>query len=800
MKKLFGILLALCALVTTTGLSAQKQIKIFGYLLDEKRQPIEAASITRLRSPQGTISGSSGYFELMVASSDTTDLLFSYLGYEKAARTFPPSSQDYFVNIHLEPAANALGDVTITEARRQTGAMQRVDVSKTKLLPDASGGSIESLIVTFAGVNSNNELSSQYSVRGGNFDENSVYINGIEIYRPLLIRAGQQEGLSIINPDMVSEVEFSAGGYDAKYGDKMASVLDITYKRPTQFEAALTGSFLGASGYIGHASGNFTQMHGIRYKKNATLLSSLQEKGEYDPSFVDYQTYLTWQPSSKWEMSFLGNVAHNAYNFTPEERSTQFGNYANAKKFKVFFDGKEEDLFQTLMGAYSLGYQVNEQTKLRLNASTFATSERETYDITGQYWLSEVDPVGGDGETSGIGSYHEHARNYLQARVINIGHSGETNIKNHSIQWGTSLQQERIRDRMREWEMRDSAGYSLPSTGDKVNVFYNLRSSNDLNSTRLQAYIQDHYKWVNRSGFWSVTAGVRMAYWNYNREFIASPRTSFSFIPHAKPDFTFRFSAGVYHQSPFYKEFRDTTNVDGNVSVRLNDHIRSQRSLQFIGGGDLNFRWDGRPFRFTTELYYKAMDRLIPYNVDNVRVRYYGDNLATGYATGVDFKLYGEFVPGTDSWVSFSLMKSEEKINGIWVPRPTDQRYSFALFYQDYFPGNPKFKFNLKAIWADGLPVSAPHAGRENGFFRTPSYTRIDCGVSRQLVGSKDKFMRKGVFQHVKSIWVALDAFNLINFKNVNSYYWVTDVHGSQYAVPNYLTAFQLNLRLSVDF
>ncbi|MGL4411125.1 MAG: TonB-dependent receptor [Bacteroidales bacterium] len=780
--------------------SAQRQIKIFGYLFDEKRTPIESANIIKVGSDIGTTSTSSGYFEMMVSSADTTDLLFSYLGYEKCARSFPPSQQDYFINITMEPISEELGGVTITESRRQTGSMQRVDVNKMRYLPDASGGSIESLIVTFAGVNSNNELSSQYSVRGGNFDENSVYINGIEVYRPILIRAGQQEGLSIINPDMVGEVEFSAGGYDAKYGDKMASVLDISYKRPTSFEAAISGSLLGASGYIGHSKGNFTQMHGVRFKKNTTLLSSLQEKGEYDPSYLDYQTYLTWSPSSKWDMTFLGNISNNEYNFTPQERSTQFGNYANAKKFKVYFDGKEEDLFQTIMGAYTLNYKLDDNTKLGLNFSTFATSEKETYDIKGEYWLSEVDGLGGEGETSGIGTYHEHARNYLKARVINVGHSGESKLGSHQINWGASYQQERIMDRMREWEMRDSAGYSVPSTGDKVNVYYNLRSKNDLSSNRYQAYVQDHYRWVNRSGLWSATAGVRFAYWSYNSEFIASPRASISFIPHSKPDFTFRFATGVYHQSPFYKEFRDTVNVDGNVSVRLNDKIKSQRSLQFIAGGDLNFRWDSRPFRFTTEVYYKAMDRLIPYSVDNVRIRYYGDNLANGYSTGVDFKLFGEFVPGTDSWVSFSLMSSKEKINGVWVPRPTDQRYSFSLFYQDYFPGNPKYKFSMKAILADGTPVSAPHAGRENGYFRTPSYKRIDCGVSRQLVGTSDKIMRSGFFEHFKSIWIALDLFNIINFKNVNSYYWVSDVHGNQYAVPNYLTSFQINLRLSAEF
>ena len=794
-------LFILCLLIVHGITFAQHKVKVFGYVLDEKKQPVEAANVHLIKENRGTTTSGSGYFELEIPASDTTDIVFSFLGYEKSARTFLPSEKDYFVTVKLKESSNMLEGVTVTENRRQINSMQNVDISKTRLLSDPSGGSIESLIVTFAGVNSNNELSSQYSVRGGNFDENSVYINGTEVYRPLLMRAGQQEGLSIINPDMVEKVSFSAGGYDAKYTDKMASVLDITYKKPSEFEAGVSASLMGASAYIGSASRNFSQLYGIRFKRNTTFLSTLQEKGEYDPSFLDFQTHLTWDFAKDWDLTFLGNVSRNEYNFTPQSRSTQFGNYMNAKKFKVYFEGKEEDLFQTLFGAMTLTRKLNEDTKLRINASAFNTNEHETYDITGQYWLSDVgDPEDSNDISSGVGTYHEHARNRLQALVLELGHSGETKVGSTLFEWGVNYKRERIKDKMREWEMRDSAGYSLPSTGDKVNVFYNLQSKNDVSSNRFAGYIQDNYKWVNSSGFWGVTGGVRLSYWSFNNEFLASPRANISFVPHKNPNLTFRFSTGLYYQSPFYKEFRDTVNVNGNVIVKLNKHIKSQRSLQFIGGGDYNFRSWGRPFRFTAEAYYKALDNLIPYTIDNVRVTYAGKNEGHGYATGVDFKLFGEFVPGTDSWISLSLMKSEEKIRGKWVPRPTEQRYSFSLFFQDYFPSNPKYKFNLKAVLADGVPVSPPHKGMDGGFFRTPAYKRIDCGVSRQLVGNQDKFMHNGFFSAFKSIWIALDLFNIANFKNVNSYYWVTDINNNQYAVPNYLTSFQVNLRLTAEF
>lgn len=802
-RKLFTIFLFLIVVIGT--LSAQKKIRINGYVTDAQNRGIEAAGVTVWNSSIGVITNSNGYYDFQVSAQDSIIVVYSCMGFQKSSRTFVKPTHDIFLNVRLKESTTDLKDVVVKRSRAQTDMMQTLDVGRVKLLPDAGGGNIESLIVTFAGVSSNNEMSSQYSVRGGNFDENLVYINGVEVYRPLLIRAGQQEGLSIINPDMVSGVSFSSGGFDAKYGDKMSSVLDITYKKPTAFEGSVSASLLGGTAYIGHSTGKFTQMHGFRYKRNNSLLSTLDTKGEYDPSFLDYQTYLTYAFNPKFDISLLGNISKNNYNFVPQERTTSFGTMTSAKKFKVYFDGREEDTFETGFGSFALNYKPSTETTLSLLTSAFVTREKETYDISGQYWLSDLD-LGGDGtakegELVGIGTYLQHARNRLNARVLSVSHQGSHRMENHQVQWGLTFQNEHFKDKINEWEMRDSAGYSMrPPSIKGVGIYYNLQSDTVVNSNRFSTFLQDTYRTHLDAGLFSLTAGVRASYWTFNNEWIVSPRFSMSLIPTFNSNFTFRVGGGVYYQAPLYKEYRDTVNVDGNYSVHLNDQIKSQRSIQLIVGGDYNFRSQGRPFKLTTEFYYKKLDNLIPYTVDNVRVRYIGENISTGYASGLDMKLFGEFVPGTDSWVSFSLMKSEETINGVTVPRPTDQAYSFSLFLQDYWPTNPKYKLNLKMIWAAGLPTAAPRSLPESQKFKTPPYRRIDIGVSRMLVGGQDKLMKKAFFRTFKTIWLGVDVFNLFDIKNTNSYYWVTDISNRQYGVPNYLTTRQLNVRLMLDF
>lgn len=784
---------------------AQSRIKISGKVIDADNQGLELVNVRIGGTTQGTLTDLKGEYELAVASQDSIEIIFSCLGYRTEKRVLAAPQGNVVLNMRLYTKDKKLGEVVVTEIRKQTSTLQKIDAKDLRLMPDASGGSIESMLSTLAGVNSSNELSSQYSVRGGNFDENIVYVNGIEIYRPLLVRSGQQEGLSFINPDMVGSIGFSSGGYSAEYGDKMSSVLDITYKQPEAFEGAVSASFLGASAMIGHSTKRFSQLHGFRYKTNSTLLSSLDTKGEYDPSFFDYQTYLTYKFSPNWNISLLGNISNNIYNFTPQERTTKYGTYTSASQFKVYFDGQEKDKFQTFFGALSLNYGVSKYTALSLLASAFATNEIVTYDITGEYWLDELDMAnnGGVPQTSGTlgyGTYHEHARNRLNASVFAIAAKGATRFGKNELKYGVNFQHEIIKDRVREWELRDSAGYSLPHTGNGIDLVSSLSSYQNMQSNRFSFYAQDTYKLRAKSGFYTFTGGIRGSYWGFNKEFILSPRASVGYIPNFNDRLTFRFATGLYYQAPFYKELRDTVRTGENYVVRLNRSIKSQRSIHFVLGSDYSFRAVNRPFKFTAELYYKKLDNLIPYEVDNVRIWYSGRNESKGYAAGLDLKLFGQFVPGTDSWLSFSLMRTQETIGGIKVPRPTEQRYSVALFFQDYVPRFPKYKFSLRAIWSDGLPVGAPRLGRQAGYFRTTPYRRVDIGASRLLVGGEDRLMKRGFFRYFKSIWIGLDVFNLLDISNVNSYYWVTDIYNHQSAVPNYLTMRQFNLRLSMEF
>lgn len=802
-------LLAIYIIVLLTALPAlaQNNITISGLVTDENGAPIELATVHIEKQLVGTITNLKGEYTISARSEDSVVVVFSMIGYNTRKRVLKKPQGKIRLNVMLPNTGYELGEVTVTESKRQTGSIQSLQIDKAKLMPDASGGSIEAFIATQAGVSSNNELSSQYNVRGGSFDENIVYVNGIEVYRPLLIRSGQQEGLSFINPDMVENVGFSAGGFEAKYGDKMASVLDITYKKPKEFEASASMSLLGASGYVGFATKNFSMTNGIRYKTSRYLLGTLDVKGEYDPNYIDYQTYMNWHPSKRFEIGFIGNFSQNNYNFIPSDRTTKFGTMETAKEFKVYFDGAERDLFRTFFGSIEAKYNINEHNSLSFLASAFKTNEQETYDIQGQYWLSDLDeteegstPENGEGSTSGVGTYLEHARNYLTAKVQSYSLLGKHKINANEIMWGLELKHEAIDEKMREWEVRDSAGYSLPHLPDRVSLIYNLNSKHNISSNRFSFYAQDTYKLNSEIGLFTFNAGIRGSYWGFNREFIFSPRVSVGFIPKFNEDFTFRLASGVYYQAPFYKEFRDTTTVNGNTEVELNRDIKSQRSIHFVLAADYKFRAMNRPFKVTAEVYYKKLDNLIPYNVDNVRISYYGKNMAKGYATGIDFKLFGEFVKGTDSWITFSLMKTEECINGKWIPRPTDQRYNLSLYFTDYFTKNDRWKLSLKGSLADGLPFGPPHAGREKAVFRTPAYKRIDIGMSYRLLDNEDGQNYKRIAKPFRNIWLGIDCFNLLGINNVNSYYWVTDVYDNQFAVPNYLTSRQINVRLLFEF
>lgn len=805
--KHFWLLTALIILFSTPAL-AQKTVKIGGTVTDENGNPIELATIRLEGTAIGTVSNLKGRYSLKFESRDSVTVIFSMLGYQTRKRKLVRPQGNISLNITLPPMNFELGEVSVTERRRQTGTIQQIETKQNRLAPDASGGSIEAVIATQAGVSSNNELSSQYNVRGGSFDENMVYVNGIEIYRPLLIRSGQQEGLSFINPDMVQSVGFSTGGYEAKYGDKMSSVLDITYKKPERLEGSASVSLLGASAYVGIATKKLTWTNGIRYKTNQYLLGTLDTKGEYDPRYIDYQTYLNWTPSKRWEVGVIGNISENRYNFQPEDRYTRFGTLSNVREFKVYFEGQERDLFRTLFGTAYATYRLNEQNSLTLQASAFHTKEQETYDITGQYWLNsldsgtQVDGTTNEEETSetiGVGTYMEHARNYLTAEVQSHSITGRHRLKSHSLQWGAEFKRERIKDRMREWEMRDSAGYSIPHTGNRLDLIYNLKSSNRIGSDRLELFGQDTWRFTNSHGIFSLNYGARLSYWSWNKEWLFSPRVSLGIIPSFNEDFTFRIATGLYYQAPFYKELRDTVTTGVSTKVRLNRNIKSQRSFQVVLGGDYKFKLMNRPFKFTTEVYYKALSNLIPYNVDNVKIVYYGGNIASGYTTGIDFKIFGEFVEGTDSWISFSLMKAQQKVDGKSFPQATDQRYNLNFFFSDFFPGTTRWKMTLKASIADGLPFGPPHTGLERMVFRAPAYKRVDIGMSYRLLDNEDGRNQKKFIRYLRNVWLGVDCFNLFDISNVSSYYWVTDVTNQQYAVPNYLTGRQINARILIE-
>ena len=784
--------------------SAAADVVIHGKVTDQDSKPVEFATVRIKGTALGVTTGLEGDYRITTPARDTLVIVFTCIGYNEESRTLINAKGDMTINMRMRENSTMLQGVEVTEVRKQTGSMQHLDASDYKLAADATGGSIESMISTMAGVSSGNELSSQYSVRGGTYDENSVYINGIEVYRPQLITSGQQEGLSIINPDLVGAVGFSTGGFPAEYADKMSSALDITYREPESFEGSVGVSLLGANLAIGQSSKHFSQLHGVRYKRNNSLLSSLETHGEYDPRYFDYQTLLTWKISPKWKMSVLGNISINDYKFTPVNRTTNFGTAEDAKQFTVYFDGHEKDRFETYFGAYTLEFKPNKANTLQLLASGFLTNELVTYDISGEYWLDQAGTGGseGIGGELGVGRYHEHARNRLKSSVIDIALKGNTAIRNHSLTYGIGIRRQSVMERSREWELRDSAGFSLPFDPDAVKVIYNLSSHNDLSTNRVAAYVNDTYRLEAAAGYFNFNAGLRLSYWDFNKETLISPRVSVGFVPSRNPRLALRFATGLYYQSPFYKEFRlPATDADGNVVVSLNSDIKSQRSFQLIFGADYTFRAFNRPFKISGEAYYKALGNLIPYEVDNLKLVYAGRNLTNGFAAGVDFKLFGQFVPGTDSWISFSLMKTSEKLNGVNVPRPNDRRYSLALFFTDYFPKFPKLKFNLRGILSDGLPFAAPRGSFDKGYFRAPAYKRVDIGLSYALLSPRaDGEPRDGFLRHFKSIWLGVDAFNLLDISNVSSYYWVTDINDIQYAVPNYLTRRQFNVRLSIDF
>lgn len=765
-----------------------------GRIVDESGSPVEFASVSCLKQGKMTMTSLKGEYSLQLHSADSVEVRFSMVGYKTKIRVLRRPRGKQTLQVVLYSNDNELGEVTVTGTRIQSGQTQELKKEHLKNLPSVSGNAVEELIQSQAGVSTHSELSSQYNVRGGSFDENSVYINNVEVYRPFLVRSGQQEGISVINPDMVEKIEFSTGGYEARYGDKMSSALNITYKRPKPFEASVSASLLGASAYVGVSNKKVSWSNGLRYKTTRNLLGSLDTKGEYKPTFIDYQTYFTYTPNERWDINFLGNISNNHYNFSPEDRETNFGTMENVKSFRVYFDGQEKDVFRTFFGSLGITRHFGKNTSLSLIASAFKTREQEKYDIQGQYWLTQTETS----ENLGVGTYFQHARNYLNAHVESLKLLFKTKQKRHDIEGALTFKKEHISENSVEYEMRDSSNYSIPHTGKDLYMIYSMRAKNVLDANRIEAYIQDTYRFGGGEGqsHYTLNYGVRFAHWSYTKETILSPRVSLGIIPAFNENVTMRFAAGLYYQTPFFKEIRDTTTVNGITYAKLNNKAKSQRSIHFIAGYDYRFKLNNRQFKFTAEAYYKLLGNLVPYSVNNVKVVYYGDNESSGHAAGLDFKIYGEFVPGTDSWLSLSLMSTKMKLNGVSIPLPTDQRYALNLFFTDYFPGTDRWKMSLKLAFADGLPFAAPHRELESNSFRAPAYKRADIGLSYRLINNADNHNKKNP---LRNLWLGVECLNLFGINNVNSYYWITDVTGQQYAVPNYLTGRQLNFRISAD-
>lgn len=804
MKPAFFLLFLLLFSLGTTAQSGRLNALLSGSVADENGQPLSPVNIHLKGYPIGTSSDKAGNFKLRIPANRQLTLVFSMVGYQSLEKTISAQAEEEItLHIQLKPSEEQLNEVTVRQGRVQQN-MTRIDPQFGQVIPDASSGAVEALIKTLPGVSTNNELSAQYTVRGGNYDENLVYVNDVEVYRPFLVRSGQQEGLSFINPDLVSSIEFSAGGFDAKYGDKMASVLDIRYRQPKAFGASASASLLGASASLEAVTPNqkLSFIGGIRYKTNRYLLNSLDENGDYNPDYTDLQGLLTYRFSGAFDISFLGNLARNNYLFIPQTRVTTFGTWTQPLETKVYFEGQEKDHFNTNMGALTFNFHPNRQLNLKLIASAFRTEEQVNYDILGQYYLNELErdwSTSGTGDSIlnlGVGTFLNHARNKLTAEVYSLEHKGAFNSEKHLLNWSLKGQLEQVHDRVNEWEMRDSTGYSIPYNGDNIELWRTANTDNSFDTWQLSGHVQDTWAVPVDKGKLYLTSGLRANYRDYSGEFLLSPRVSVSWFPEWERQYIFHLSGGRYIQQPFFKELKD---LDGNVYP----DAKAQKSWQVVAGSDYLFQaWD-RPFRFKSELYYKYFSRLTPYQVDNLQIRYMADQQSKGYAAGLDLSIHGEFVSGVQSWASVSLLQTKENIAGDghgWIPRPTDQWLNFNLFFQDYFPGNPSYKVHLTAFYGSRLPTGPPKGERYLDTFRMPPYRRIDLGLSKTLISAENSENKPAWLKPVKDLTLSFEVLNLLGIKNTVSYFWVSSLAGDMFAVPNYLTERKLNLRISVKF
>ncbi len=815
-------------------LSAQQNTaEIFGSVKDEDGFFLEGVFVHIKDSKSGVVTDENGEYILSIPADSSIQIVFSYIGYATQIQNVNlAGDKRRRLNISMELKAIDIDEIFIEDkGERNKISTQQLDIKDINVLPNASGN-IEAILKTLPGVTSNNELSSQYSVRGGNFDENLVYVNDFEIYRPFLIRSGQQEGLSFINPDLVSNIEFSSGGFGAKYGDKMSSVLDIKYKRPRSFAGSASVSLLGTNLHLeGSTIDNRAYyLLGFRYKTNQYLLNSLDAQGDYRPQFLDFQALVGYDINEKWELEWMGNYSSNKFQFVPETRTTEFGVVNNVLRLTVFFDGQEINQYSTAMTGLSTTFKPNNNVRLKWLASYYVADERETFDVIGEYFLDAIESNLGNEDfgqikySLGVGAYHDNGRNFLKVYVPNVAHKGYWSKNKHFVQWGARYQYEIIDDKLKEWQRLDSAGYSLPYTNQQVLINEYSKSKVDLTSNRYSAYIQDSWELTDTTQM-TLTGGVRFQYWDLNNELLVSPRGQLSFKPLWEKDVVFKFASGIYYQAPFYRELRD---LNGNINL----NVKAQKAIHYVAGMDYNFKAWKRPFKFTSEIYYKQLSNLNPYEIENVRIRYFAENVAKGYATGIDFRVYGEFVKNAESWFTLSFLKTQEdvigdfryefyndegvrittstrdqtatdsiKIEPGYIARPTDQRVNFSIFFQDYIPNNENFKMHLNLVFGTGLPFGPVDKKRYNDVLRVPPYRRVDIGFSALLW---DKTKRNNLInsplKYFNSVWMSIEVFNLLQVKNTVSYIWIKDVTNTQYAVPNYLTSRRLNARLVVKF
>ncbi len=840
------------ALISVGVVKAQDTCTIYGTVSDLSGKVLPDVLI-QSGSIQ-TLSNQFGKYELNIPVQPKIEIFFKDASTKLIVKQRTlydlKKSEKYLLDISMKSDFVAIDPYVVHDDKARSGFITPVD---PKLYQNTINPSMnfESMLRMLGPIAMNNELSSQYNVRGGNFDENLVYVNDIEIYRPQLVRSGQQEGLSFINPDMVQNVKFSAGGYEAKYGDKMSSVLDIQYKKlqiqDTTPTYTVNANLLGGMFSTQRLSKNhrFSYLIGARYRSNSYLLNSLDVQGNYKPRFADIQGFFNYQLRSNQSLSLLVSHADNKYLFYPQSQTTSFGTVNSALQLFIGFEGSQ--LTRTLTDLAAITYKVDLSNKLQLRfiGTTYQSNESESFDVIGGYELRDLDNdlgstnFGKVKQVRGIGAFMNHARNSLQINVTSASHKGQYITKKQKVLWGFTVQQEKIKDQMREWSLEDSAGFLTPWVpGEDLHLKTFFTAKNNLISNRVNGFVQNENKLSKKIDL-VVNYGVRSQYWTVNQQTTISPRFNVSFKPFKRynqridflrniykdstikrmPDWLFRFAAGVYHQPPFYRELR---RFDGTLNTNLN----AQRSKHIIIGSDLNFKAWNRPFKFVMEAYYKKYNSLVPYDIDNVKIRYYAQNLSKGYATGLDFRVNGEFIESLESWVSLSLMKTSERINGFehwryyddkgyiyldnnkqvnivdsqyitYFPRPTDQRFNFNIFFQDHLPKNPRYRMSMNLVYAAGLPTSPPFAKELRNAFRVPPYRRVDIGFSKVLV-DENKRIHKGIGKGIKNMWLSLEIFNLLQFNNTVSYLWVEDLTNRQYAVPNYLTSRRINLHLVV--